>query len=132
MKAIIFLSIFLLGLTSCSKDENETPPSISGSWKLTEIYSSDGGSNSGWHPVTNGYTYQFNSNGTFTSNRFSECNTGTYTLTSANEVKLVYTCSSFPNSYIEKIKSLTNSELILEPTYMNCDEGCNVKLTRIN
>ena len=80
MKNLIL--IFTILLLSCSNDDNKPQENpLKGTWKLIETYSSDGGSNPQWTSVENGYTYTFNSNGTYSSTRFSECSTGEYTIT---------------------------------------------------
>lgn len=134
MKAISYLSVLFFSLISCSKnnDEKTTLPSIVGKWKQIELYNSNGGNNPNWNVVTNGYSIEFFSNGTYSSTKISDCSTGTYTISVTNEISMIYNCAGFTNIYVEKIENNTNSQLILKPNYLNCDEGCSVKFERIN
>jgi len=134
MKTLIYLPILLILTMSCSKSNNDdsSKPSIIGKWKLIELYNSDGGTSPTWHTVTNGYLLEFFSNGTFTSTKHIECTTGSYTISPTNEVNMTYNCVSFTNSYLEKVETNTSTQLILKPTYMNCDEGRSVKFEKVN
>jgi hypothetical protein len=134
MKTLFFIPVLIFTLLSCSKSDNDNSiePSVVGKWKQIELYNSDGGSSPNWHTVTNGYTIEFLSNGTFNSTKHTECSTGKYTISSINEITLTYDCTNFTNKYIEKQENLTNAQLILKPAYMNCDEGCSVKFTKVN
>ncbi|MBF2708278.1 hypothetical protein [Flavobacterium soyangense] len=134
MKTLIYLPILLFLTMSCSKSNNDdsSKPSIIGKWKLIELYNSDGGTSPTWHTVTNGYVLEFFSNGTFTSTKHIECTTGSYIISPTNEVNMTYNCVGFTNSYLEKVETNTSLQLILKPTYMNCDEGCSVKFEKVN
>ncbi|QBN20184.1 hypothetical protein [Flavobacterium nackdongense] len=134
MKTIFYLAILYFSALSCSKSEgdNSTKPSVVGKWKQIELYNSDGGSSPSWHTITNGYTIELLSNGTFNSTKHSECTTGSYTISSTNEISMTYNCSGFTNNFIEKIETITNTQLILKPIYINCDEGCSVKFAKLN
>lgn len=135
MKNLILIMIVLI--SSCSKNETiEQEDELKGTWKLIERYGSDAGNISQWHPVENGYTYTFNSNGTYSSTRFSECSTGDYTFT-ASTLTLAYDCENFntgiensPEAFIENYV-FENRKIILTPTYLNCDEGCSYKFRKI-
>lgn len=138
MKNLILLFSLILSFSSCSQNEEEkiNDNSIFGTWKLIEVYSSDGGSNPQWKPVVNGYTYTFNLDGTFTSNRFSECSIGKFELNNTT-LTLKFDCIGFTTgiespegTFIENfIKN--NNEIILKPTYLNCIEGCGNKFQKI-
>ena len=134
MKTLIYLPILLFLTMSCSNsnDDDSSKASIIGKWKLIELYNSDGGSSPSWHTITNGYTIEFFSNGTFTSTKHIECTTGSYTISPTNEVNMTYNCVGFTNSYLEKVETNTSTQLILKPSYLNCDEGCSVKFEKIN
>ena len=134
MKKLFYSTVFFITLICCSKNNNDEPtlPSVVGKWKQTELYNSNGGSTPTWNVVSNGYTIEFLSNGTFSSTKLSDCSTGTYTISGTNEISMTYNCASFTNIYVEKIENKTNSQLILKPNYLNCDEGCSVKFERIN
>lgn len=123
-------------LLACNDDENKDQQStINGSWLLTEIYESDGIIGS-WKEVENGFVYTFNNDMTFTSTRFTECTYGTYSTT--NQVlTLMFGCEGFdtgienpPGTFIENM-DFDGKDLILSPSYMNCDEGCGYKFVRI-
>ena len=125
----------MLPFVNCSNSSNEN--SIIGTWQLIETYGSDGGSNPEWTTVENGYIYTFYINGNFTSNRFSECLEGNYTI-SENNLILDYGCTDF-NTGIETpagtfIEDYTfeGEYLILTPTYLTCIEGCSYKFKKTN
>ncbi|AUS07068.1 hypothetical protein [Pseudotamlana carrageenivorans] len=137
MKLTILILCIFLSLTSCSDDEAKSQENnFLGTWKLIETYGSDGGSNSQWTSVDNGYTYTFNNNGTFSSTRFTECTTGTYGV-SSNSITLVYGCEGFDTgienpagTFVENYV-FEDENIILTPTYMNCDEGCSYKFEKV-
>ena len=134
MKKLIFILTTLISLSSCHIDDNDN--SIIGTWYLIEIYSSDGGSNAQWTSATNSYIYQFMENGSFISNRFSECTTGTYTIEN-DKLILNFGCEGFTTgiespqgTFIEQMR-FENGYLILKPTYLNCIEGCGWKFNKL-
>ncbi|HKK12201.1 MAG TPA: lipocalin family protein [Flavobacteriaceae bacterium] len=126
MKILIF-SLLLL-MSSCDKgDDTKSTDSIIGTWKLVEVYGSDGGSNAQWTPIDNGYTYTFRNDGVLISDRFS-CN-GTFEQ-SSEQLTINFDCvdNQFNLTYN---MSLMNNELVLTADSMNCDEGCAEKYQRI-
>ncbi|PCI34200.1 MAG: hypothetical protein COB60_06615 [Flavobacteriaceae bacterium] len=138
MKNLILLFSIILSFNSCSQNEEEknSDNSIVGTWKLIEVYSSDGGSNPQWKLVENGYIYTFKIDGTFTSNRFSECSIGKFELNNSN-LTLRFDCNGFTTgiespegTFIENFNK-KNNEIILKPTYLNCIEGCGNKFQKI-
>jgi len=137
MKNLILIFSILISLTSCNSDDtNKQESTVIGNWKLIETYGSDGGNNPQWNSVANGYTYTFNQNGSFTSNRFSECSEGNYSIL-ANNLTLDYGCSNFDTgietpagTFVEKLV-FENENLILTPTYLACIEGCAFKFEKI-
>lgn len=138
MKNLILLFSLILSFSSCSQNGEEkiNDNSIVGTWKLIEVYSSDGGSNPQWKPVENGYTYTFNIDGTFTSTRFSECSVGKFELNNST-LTLRFDCNGFTTglespvgTFIENFNK-NNNEIILKPTYLNCIEGCGNKFQKI-
>lgn len=140
MKSIyLFFITFLCINTACTKDEsNKQENVIFGSWELIEIFINDGSSSSGeWQQPDSTYHYIFYDDNTFTSNRFLECDYGTYTYTE-NTIELNFGCENFttgienpPGVFIESY-SFENNHLILVPTYLSCDEGCGWKFKRIS
>ncbi len=137
MKKLIFILTTLISLSSCDRNDPIIQEnSIYGTWKLIEIYGSDGGSNPKWTSATIVYTYTFNENGSFTSNRFSECTSGTYSLEN-DKLILNFGCEGFTTgiespkgTFIEQMY-FENDNLILYPTYLDCDEGCGWKFDKL-
>lgn len=132
----IILSLILL-LSGCNNDdETNSDSSIVGIWQLIEVYNDPGDGSGGWQPVDNGYKYTFTSNNMFFSDRFSECNYGTYSL-NANQLTLDFGCSGFttnienPNAVFIENMSFEANDLILNPTYLFCVEGCGWKFKKI-
>lgn len=137
MKNLILIFSMLITFVNCANDDiNKQEDSIIGAWKLMETYIGDGGSNPKWTTVTDGYIYTFNSDGSFTSNRFSECSKGVYSLL-ADNLTLDYECDGFTTgietpegTFIEKF-IFEKESLILTPTYLTCIEGCDYKFKKI-
>ena len=133
---ILIFSILIIFINCANDDTNKQENSIIGTWKLIETYGSDGGSNPQWSTITNGYSYTFNQSGNFTSNRFSECSEGKYSI-SGDDLILDYGCNGFTTSienpegtFIEKF-IFERGNLILTPTYLTCIEGCGYKFQKI-
>ncbi|MGB6153999.1 MAG: lipocalin family protein [Pricia sp.] len=136
MKLTLTLLAILLLSTSCDKmssgpiDADEL--SIAGTWTLTEAYISAGGPQY-WIDVEDGEEITFFDDGTFTSNRFTECETGNFSIT-GDELLLEYDCEGFelpsqndkgPISYTLEFFS---DYFILTPTSGPiCIEGCSYK-----
>lgn len=137
----LFFCGFLLILFACNKDEISEPQEVSvvGTWKLSETYIGDGGTNTQWTPVENGYTYTFKSDGTFTSTKFSDCTYGNYSISTSpfRTLNLDFGCEGFTagietpeGTFAEKFKFIEGS-LILHPLYLSCIEGCAYKFQKI-
>lgn len=134
---ILILSTFILN-TGCSKDDSNRnlENQVLGNWKLIEIFGEDGVGGS-WQPVENGYEYNFNSDNTFSSTRFEECMTGNFVVTD-NLLRLTFDCDDFQtgfendNNEIVEMIDFDDGNLILTPTYLNCDEGCDYKFEKIS
>ena len=139
MKNIIFIIGIIISCHSCSQN-NEIEMednSIIGTWKLTSSYvNTMSGSNGEWKTVENGYTYTFNIDGSFESDRFIECVRGSYEL---SDIKLTlnYPCSNFDSGFYENPKGILiesyriiNNELILSPKYILC-ENCAFKFEKV-
>lgn len=132
----LILSIFFL-IVGCDEEETKQQEnSIYGTWKLIEIYQSDGGNNPKWTSVNNGYTYTFSNDETFSSTRFTECTTGTYDISNSTII-LDYSCAGFdtgvetpPGTFVENY-NFENGNIILTPSYLNCIEGCGYKFEKI-
>jgi len=138
MKSLVLLFSIVLSFSSCSQnDERENLyDSIIGTWKLTEVLSSDGGSNPQWVKIENGYTYTFNKDSSFISNRFDECQSGNFSI-SSDHLILNYDCENFttgiesPAGTFKENYININDEIILKPTYLGCFEGCGNKFIKI-
>ncbi len=135
MKKLFLFTVllsFAFVTNGCSdNDDNKTKikPSIIGTWELVEIYGLDGVGGQ-WTSVENGYTYTFETDGTFISNRFSECTNGTYILSETDgTLSFAYDCEdggTFVENYV-----FSGQYLILTPTYLDCIEGCDYKFKKI-
>ena len=132
MKALLYIPIVCLLFFGCSKDDNDTKSvaTVLGKWKQIESYQSDGGSSPTWIAISNGYTIEFRSDGTFTSTKFSDCGVGSYIVSITNEVVMSYSCDSFTTNDLQQIENLSGSIMILKPLGLNCDEGCGDKFQK--
>lgn len=127
MKTIVLSFLCFISFFSCSDDENKPQEnSIIGSWKLVEIYGSDG-TDAHWTPIENGYTYSFTGSNTLISNRF-QCN-GTYS-NQTDSITINFDCpeNQFNGTYGI---SFENDNLILSSDPLDCDEGCAEKYKRV-
>lgn len=138
MKKKLFLLLITFIFIGCNNDNDSKPKdtSLAGTWKLAEFFGGDGGSNPKWSPVSNGYTYTFKSDGTFTSTRFSECTYGTYNLENS-KLTLIFGCTGFTTSvetpkgtFVENYR-INNGKMILTPSYSACIEGCDYAFVKI-
>jgi|SRR5690606_10071730 len=138
MKHFILIFGLLFTVSGCSSDDNDIDygEGLIGTWKLVEVYLSDGGSQSAWVSVKNGYVYTFKNNGTFTSSRFEECNRGKFEETE-HILTLIFDCEEFTagiedpeGTFVENLK-FENNHMILSPAYMSCVEGCSYKFKKI-
>lgn len=132
------LGLVAIVLIGCSSDDKvATEQSIIGTWKLIEVDLDPGDASGSWSSVENGYTYNFSANGQFTSTRFSECSTGTYSLDS-NQLTLDFDCDGFTTgiedpegTFIENYTFESNTVIVV-PTYITCIEGCGWKFEKVN
>lgn len=131
MKKITAL-IALVVLLSCSNsDKNESVLSINSKYKLTETYFSDGGSDTKWVKVDNGYAIEFYQNGTFKSMKPSApCENGKYSFSDKNILILKFTCNTTYTDF-ESTEPYTSdaNEIIL--TSKLCDEACLEKFKKV-
>ncbi len=141
MKSTLKLGMFLLfalTLFGCNNDEELNPEQlIIETWQLIEIYGDPGDGSGSWSSVDNGYKYIFTADNQFTTNRFSECDFGIYSLNS-NKLILDFGCEGFTTgienpegTFIERM-TFESKNLILNPTYLICDEGCGWKFKKVN
>lgn len=132
MKKIITLLV-LVALLSCSNsDKNESDLVISGKWKLTETYFSNGGSNTQWLKVDNGYTIEFYQNGTFKSMKpGAPCENGEYSISDKNILVLRYTCNTVYSDF-ETTEPYATTAVTIVLTSKLCDEACLEKFEKVN
>lgn len=132
----LILSIFFI-ISSCSDEQTEQQEnSIYGTWKLTEEYIVSG-VNGNWTQIQNGYTFSIESNNTFSSTEFQECNEGVVQI---NETQIVfkYECDGFttgiesPEGEFSFKYSFVENKLSLNPNFLNCDEGCGYRFSKIS
>jgi len=138
-KLSLLMILSLVFFTSCNNDDENIKEenSIVGTWRLIEIYNDPGDGSGSWNSVDNGYLYNFSENGQFTSTRFSECSSGSYSMNST-ELTLDFDCDGFTTgieapegTFIENYTFESNT-IILVPTYLSCIEGCGWKFEKIN
>lgn len=139
MKNIINFVLQFLVIMGCSKDNTDDNNSILGKWQMVELCLSDGstGNNSTDCVQTeNGYTFQFNEDGTFTKqDNLSICSNGVFTFNNT-DIFLEYIneigCPLIGDAYILDYKFL-EQKLSLIPSEENntCDEGCEERFKRI-
>ena len=122
MKHLILIFGLVFTLSGCSGDDNDIDygEGLIGTWKLVEVYLPDGGAQSAWVPVGNGYVYTFKNDGTFTSSRFQECNQGKFEET-GSILTLIFECEEFTagiespeGTFVENLKFESN-QMILSP-----------------
>lgn len=138
MKYKYTLLAAVLFLISCDTYQsgpiNADEMSIAGKWTLTEAYISSGGEPY-WTDVESGEEITFFDDGRFTSNRFTECTTGNFSI-AENELLLEYDCVGF-DAVSENEEGLITYSLefftdyfIVTPTSGPiCVEGCSYKYT---
>ena len=136
MKFQYFLIATLLLFIACDKTIDEAIPAdeslIAGKWEQTEAYISSGGPQY-WVDVENGEEIEFSDNGTFTSNRFTECMVGNFSIVE-NKLLLKFNCDGFKTQseneegFITYKLEFYSSYFILTPTSGPiCIEGCSYK-----
>jgi len=136
MKALYYLLVINLFLASgCDKHPGGTiddESTLIGKWQLTEAFISSGGPQY-WVNVEDGEEIEFFANGSFVSNRFSECSTGDFSIES-NELLLEYSCNGFEvesenqDGFITYNLKLESNYFIATPTSGPiCIEGCSYK-----
>jgi len=125
-----------LAIFGCEKNDDLSPEqAIIGTWQLAESFIDIGDGSGDWMSVDDGYEYKFTSNNEFTSNRFSECTSGTYSI-NMNQITLDFGCEGFSTgiespdgTFIEQY-SFDSNDLILRPTYVTCVEECGLKFRK--
>ncbi|WP_179352601.1 hypothetical protein [Winogradskyella vidalii] len=139
MKLKHYLITALIIFTACEKTDdtiiaNETL--MIGTWLQTETSVSVGGPQY-WVDVEEGESLMFFENGTFSSNRFTECTEGNFSIID-QELHLDYNCDQFSTEYHNEDGIITydlnfkSSYFILTPTSgLICVEGCKSKYQKI-
>ena len=134
-----FIPIVLFSLAACIKtvdvpvDADDS--TITGTWILTEAYISAGGPQY-WVDVEDGETIRLSEDGTFTSDRFTDCDTGDFSV-QEDELTLEYACEEFESvsqneeGLITYRLELFSDYFLLTPTSGPiCVEGCSYKYER--
>lgn len=131
MKTIkLLISLVFLNLISCNKSDTvNTPNTLVGTWKYSEMYADPGNGSGVFTPVTSNKTLTFDANGTVTSNgslcdmstASNASSTGTYTATT-NTINP----NSCPSSNI--IYEFSGTSLILN---YPCIEPCKAKFVKV-
>ena len=131
MRNLVFIFILVFSVFSCSSNEFHNSELI-GKWKLTEAFISSGGPQY-WVNVEDGEEFEFFENGTFTSNRYSECTSGIF-YTELNKLLLKYNCEEFESEsenadgFITFDLEFDSNHFITTPTSGPiCIEGCSYK-----
>lgn len=141
MKTLFYSLIIIVTFISCSKNENDiqTNPNLIGKWQVvekallyTDVIDPNNPIDSSWKPVTAGYTYQFNKNGTFSSTEFTEKINGTYTIDKNNEIKLISKSTDVYNNPLYKITIENNTPTQLTLKVSGGFEENNYNFKRIN
>lgn len=130
MNKLFCIFILIFGFYSCTQDSENSD--LNGKWKLSEAYISAGGPQY-WVDVENGEEIEFFESGTFNSDRFNECTTGSFSI-EQNELLLEYSCSEFnpisenENGFITYKLEIHSNYFVLTPTSGPiCIEGCSYK-----
>jgi len=125
-----------LALFGCEKSNDLSQENtFIGTWQLVESLIDIGDGSGDWMSVDDGYEYVFTSDNEFTTNRFSECTSGTYSI-NMNQITLDFGCEGFSKgiespegTFIEQY-SFDSDDLILRPTYVTCVEECGNKFRK--
>ncbi|KAB1068428.1 hypothetical protein F6U93_06925 [Tamlana haliotis] len=131
-----FAFLALILAFNCSKNNDaDIETSILGSWQETGGYTSAGGPQF-YVEDENGETITFSEDGSFTSNAYPECSTGTYTL-NENDLKLTYDCEDFTSQFQNPEGDVTYKitfkpgYFLLESTVLICTDGCSSKYIKL-
>ena len=132
MKKLLLIPIILLVILSCSKSDNNgvldytnNNPNLIGKWQYKEFLGVNIGCvGCGPYLITNGYTINFNNNGTFTSTELTDYPSGTFIVAASNQVTLTYISATLPTIVkVKEILKLSTDEVVLNPI-PTCFEGC--------
>jgi hypothetical protein len=126
---LLMLSIFTVSCTSEEKTLEFNEANLIGTWKLVEAYADPGDGSGTYHPVPNGYTFTLNNDGSFTSERISQCESGTYRV-EVDRIFFIYDCPDYSETY-EDLASFEGSRLVTMPlSPLVCIEGCGSKFKK--
>ncbi|WP_289062523.1 hypothetical protein [uncultured Zobellia sp.] len=136
MKFQYYAVAILLLFIACDKTKDVPVPAneslIAGKWKQTEAYISDAGPHY-WVTIENGEEISFSDDGSFTSNRFPDCNGGIYSIEEGT-LLLNYDCDELDaelfntEGFVTYNLEFYKSYFLLTPTSGPiCIEGCSYK-----
>jgi len=130
--SILALLLIFIGCDVENEPQNANEELLNGKWKNTEAFISSGGPQY-WVDVDNGEEIQFLSNDTFSSNRYTECTRGTFSIEDST-LTLKYACPGFdPTAANEEglitfsIAYESNAFLLTPTSGPICIEGCSYK-----
>ncbi|MFC7357503.1 lipocalin family protein [Jejudonia soesokkakensis] len=131
LSLLLLLSIFIVSCASEDKTLEFTADNLIGTWKLVEAYADPGDGSGTYQPVTNGYTFTLNSDGTFTSERISECESGTYSIQENAKLVFQFDCENYSEIFVDTAK-FDGSKLVTSPlSPIVCTDGCGNKFKKI-
>jgi hypothetical protein len=136
MTSKLYLIIYLLVFIACDNTMNEpftaNESLMIGKWKQTKASISSGGPQY-WVDTKNGEEIEFFKNGTFSSDRFTECIAGNFSI-EENELVLEYNCIEFNTASENEEGFITyNLEFFSDYFFLTptsgpiCMEGCSYK-----
>ncbi|MFD2828093.1 hypothetical protein ACFSYG_16565 [Leeuwenhoekiella polynyae] len=135
--SIIALLFMFIGCDTENETQNESEALLNGNWQNTEAFISSGGPQY-WIEIEDGEEIQFLSNGTFSSNRYTECTRGTFSIEDST-LTLKYVCPDFEPTAANEDGLITYSiayeskTFLLTPTSGPiCTEGCSYKYQKVN
>lgn len=134
MKKLSLLLLFFILVVSCDSEDKTlefTEANLTGTWKLVEAYADPGDGSGTFQPVSDGYSFSLNSDGTFTSERISECSSGTFSIKEKDKIIFNFKCPNYTETFVDTA-SFDGTMLVTSPLAPNrCFEGCGSKFKKI-
>ncbi len=138
MKSILYLTLSLVLVISCNKDNaNNNEEALIGKWQVIEYCENTGAGDWTCRDIENGSIVDFNKNGIFTYNEGNntECLTGSFTFNNTNlTLQFNSNLCSENDGIVIYIYTFIENKLQLRPSIENlyCDEGCYEVFKKIN